>query len=277
MAGQLVPELLGRSATVADGAPIVGPDGIVESGNGRVLALRRAYGDIALVEKLLEEDEGGLGPLGRALLDAAPKWAAMEDAAGTTALIEAVRAVVRQRDSGQPLHFALEQADAFGGGLSADARAFHAAFLHRDPKTQRSRLLARPRLGKLLEAYVEEASRHEGESLPGADRPTPGQIVAAVDKRARKELGELLAELGLDPETATAADIRAAMGRKVQLADRRLHRRGVKVQRCFRSVGFRLKRSILTILSARSRALLSWHSCPAAYRPFFATERSMPI
>ena len=43
MAANLQPERLGPSASTADGAPIVGPDGVVESGNGRVLALHRAY------------------------------------------------------------------------------------------------------------------------------------------------------------------------------------------------------------------------------------------
>jgi len=43
IASRLQPERLGASSTVADGAPIVGPDGIVESGNGRIMALRRAY------------------------------------------------------------------------------------------------------------------------------------------------------------------------------------------------------------------------------------------
>ena len=43
IASRLQPERLGASNTVADGAPIVGPDGVVESGNGRVMALRRAY------------------------------------------------------------------------------------------------------------------------------------------------------------------------------------------------------------------------------------------
>lgn len=43
IAGKLSPELLGRSPSAAEGAPIVGPDGIVESGNARVLAIRRAY------------------------------------------------------------------------------------------------------------------------------------------------------------------------------------------------------------------------------------------
>jgi ddrB-like ParB superfamily domain len=38
------PELLGESRKASDGAPIVGPDGVVESGNARTIALRRAYG-----------------------------------------------------------------------------------------------------------------------------------------------------------------------------------------------------------------------------------------
>lgn len=43
IASNLQPERLGFSTDAANGAPIVGPDGLVESGNGRVLALRRAF------------------------------------------------------------------------------------------------------------------------------------------------------------------------------------------------------------------------------------------
>ena len=43
IAGSLRPELLGPTPSATDGAPIVGPDSAVESGNARVLALRRAY------------------------------------------------------------------------------------------------------------------------------------------------------------------------------------------------------------------------------------------
>lgn len=39
----LDPERLGESRLASDGAPIVGPDMVVESGNGRVMALRLAY------------------------------------------------------------------------------------------------------------------------------------------------------------------------------------------------------------------------------------------
>ncbi len=37
------PELLGESPKASDGAPIIGADGVVESGNARTIALRRAY------------------------------------------------------------------------------------------------------------------------------------------------------------------------------------------------------------------------------------------
>lgn len=43
IATNLDPERLGYSAEADRGAPIVGPDGMVESGNGRVLALRSVY------------------------------------------------------------------------------------------------------------------------------------------------------------------------------------------------------------------------------------------
>lgn len=44
IAGNLQPERLGPSPQAESGAPIIGPDGLVESGNARVMALRRAYG-----------------------------------------------------------------------------------------------------------------------------------------------------------------------------------------------------------------------------------------
>lgn len=43
IASRLRPDFLGESPKASEGAPIVGHDGIVESGNGRVLAIRQAY------------------------------------------------------------------------------------------------------------------------------------------------------------------------------------------------------------------------------------------
>jgi hypothetical protein len=43
MAARLQPERLAGGSDAATGAPIIGPDNVVESGNGRVLALQQAY------------------------------------------------------------------------------------------------------------------------------------------------------------------------------------------------------------------------------------------
>jgi disulfide oxidoreductase YuzD len=43
MAYDINPELLGDSPRISDGAPIIGDDNIVESGNGRVIALKKMY------------------------------------------------------------------------------------------------------------------------------------------------------------------------------------------------------------------------------------------
>lgn len=47
IAAKLEPERLGKSTDASTGAPIVGPDNVVESGNGRVLALRKMYAENA--------------------------------------------------------------------------------------------------------------------------------------------------------------------------------------------------------------------------------------
>lgn len=45
MADDLRPEFLGESSKLSDGAPIIGLDNVVESGNGRTLAIGRAYSE----------------------------------------------------------------------------------------------------------------------------------------------------------------------------------------------------------------------------------------
>jgi len=59
IAANLNPELLGVSPRADSGAPIVGPDGVIESGNGRVLGIMEAYrrttpGGVAYIRKLNE-------------------------------------------------------------------------------------------------------------------------------------------------------------------------------------------------------------------------------
>ncbi|MCB0247462.1 MAG: PLxRFG domain-containing protein [Anaerolineae bacterium] len=44
IAGKLDPQQLADSRLASDGAPVIGPDNVVESGNGRAMALREVYG-----------------------------------------------------------------------------------------------------------------------------------------------------------------------------------------------------------------------------------------
>lgn len=43
IAGRLNPARLGENPMISDGAPVVGPDGVVETGNGRTIAIKRVY------------------------------------------------------------------------------------------------------------------------------------------------------------------------------------------------------------------------------------------
>lgn len=63
ISGRLNPERLAESPEASTGAPIVGPDNLVESGNGRVLAIRRAYGRGAgdNYRRFIQENAGRFG------------------------------------------------------------------------------------------------------------------------------------------------------------------------------------------------------------------------
>ena len=63
IANKLDPTLLGESRLASDGAPIVGADGIVESGNGRVMGIRKAYqhGKAEGYQSWLRENAGAFG------------------------------------------------------------------------------------------------------------------------------------------------------------------------------------------------------------------------
>lgn len=61
IAANLQPRLLGRTAKASDGAPIISPDGVVESGNGRTIALGQVYqenGEKAQEYRAFLEGEG---------------------------------------------------------------------------------------------------------------------------------------------------------------------------------------------------------------------------
>ena len=54
IASKLDPEQLAESRLASDGAPVIGTDHVVESGNGRVMAVRRVYSQSRLADKAAE-------------------------------------------------------------------------------------------------------------------------------------------------------------------------------------------------------------------------------
>ncbi len=144
--------------------------------------------------------------------------------------MEAVWAVIRTRDQGVPPHFALDQGDMLApprtdqrsagdpgfGGLSLDGRAFLGALIVGNGKGS-CRLKGRSRIAEKLAAYLEEAGQRSP-GLLGDQAATPAQMLEALERRAADGLGALVAELGLDGETVTGAELRAAVETAPEMA-----------------------------------------------------------
>ena len=181
-------------------AGLMAADGsLARAGAARIEAalLARAYGDADLTARLVESADDELGPLGKALADAAPGVARLKagiEAGGIAAegdpvpgLLESVRAVVQAREAKQPLDFPLMQEDMLGGGLGAEGRAWLGAMLHRTKAGVR--LKGRQRLAELLDGVVGEAGkRAPGADMFGAAPARAGAILDAVNARQGQAL-----------------------------------------------------------------------------------------
>lgn len=199
MAGQLQPERLGRSPDAATGAPIVGPDMVVESGNGRALAIRTAYdagGDAATrYRAFVEQQFPDAAGMQRPVLVAIRRTDL--DPAGRVAFTGEANAATAARLS--PTELALADArhlddalmERFSGGevSAASNRPFVRAFLDRLPAAER---------GALVDAdgalNVEGARRVQGALLGRAygDARIIGRIVEDADSDIRAIGGALL-------------------------------------------------------------------------------------
>lgn len=214
MASHLQPERLGRSPDAATGAPIVGPDMAVESGNGRVGAIRRAYeegGDAAARyrEWVLAQDpaaEGLRNPVlvavRRTEMDPTTRSAFARDANAASAArmspTELALADARRLDDA-----ALNRLTS-GDVTAAGNRAFVRAFLDRLPPSERGSLV--DAAGALNQ---DGRKRLEGALLGRAygDAAIIGRIVEDADTDIRAIGGALLDVAG------PWAKLRAAVAR----------------------------------------------------------------
>ena len=136
--------------------------------------LAKAYGDAALVAKLIEAADTNIKAIGGALLDVSPSWAKMRAAATaqriapemdqTDALLEAVRLVDRARSAGRNVIEFVKQPDLLNGeGISPMGQRF-LALMFRDVR-QWTKPAGRDRMVTGLQFYVDEAMK----TAPGAD------------------------------------------------------------------------------------------------------------
>lgn len=233
IASGLEPERLGRSPEAGSGAPIIGPDEVVESGNGRVLALRQVYGDPARAEQQAAyrawlETQG---------VDTAGMQQPVLVARRTTVLSpEERRAFVQEANSSQALTMsAAEQARADralvgrimplyqGGDVSlAGNSEFVRAFMQGMPQTERGRMMTadgrlsaegarRVRGAVIARAYGDEMgpllerildSDADGmKAIAGAFRDVAGPWAAMREAAAR---GEIAPGMDITPDLLAA-------------------------------------------------------------------------
>ncbi len=199
IASNLQPERLGRSPDAATGAPIIGPDSVVESGNGRVSAIRRAYeagGESAdRYRQWVATQDPAAAEMRNPVLVAVRKTEL--DPAGRAALARDANASTAARMS--PTELALADArrltdDALGRLTSGDVtaagnRPFVRSFLDALPASER---------GSLVDAAgalnLEGKKRLEGALLGRAygDAAIIGRIVEDADSDIRAIGGALL-------------------------------------------------------------------------------------
>lgn len=150
MAARLQPERLGRSAEANSGAPIVGPDNVVESGNGRTLAIAKVYeqGRDQAYRDWLESQGFDTSGLKQPVL-VARRVSDLDDAgrvafahsANTSTGLRMNAAEQATADAKLITPQALDALAAEGGVAAADSRAFVRDFLSRLPASERGAFL----------------------------------------------------------------------------------------------------------------------------------------
>ena len=215
LASRLEPERLGPSPEAAMGAPIVNGDGVVESGNGRVLALNKVYSDPGLTNQraayraFLEaqgHDLAGVNNpvlIGRRVSDLAPDqqlaFVRGANERATLGLNTAEQARIdadRARQTNVPLADLLAQMDMLNRPSPA-AEAFLRLMFRDDAMRQP---VARTKLAQMLDRYVDQAMEaRPGPGLFDEPETTLADIMRAIGINDAKMEG-LASALDARPE-----------------------------------------------------------------------------
>lgn len=170
---------------------------ISKEGLARIEAamLARAYGDAALLGRMLEDTDNNIKAIGGALMDASGAWAKMRDAVshGTVAapmditddLIAALRIVQRARDEGQKVADIANQADFFERPTPVTRALLGFMFRGEDL----TRPTGRPAMASMLAAYADEALKNTaGPRLLGDELGAGDVLATALAKAGREDL-----------------------------------------------------------------------------------------
>jgi hypothetical protein len=188
-------------------APLIDRHGVLSTeGIRRVEAamLARAYGDPALLSRILEDPDNNIKALAGALTDTAGAWAGMRDAVSrgtvpagmdiTPDLLDAMRLVAKARDERVKLLTLVDQPEMFAAP-SPWTRAFLHPLMFRDEGLTKA--ASRASVARGLKAYADEAIKNTTAERLFGKPVSVGEVLTAALAKARRE------DLGVAAEEAT--------------------------------------------------------------------------
>lgn len=196
----------------AEQGSLIDKDGFLsQEGERRITAalMGRAYGEPALLARVLEDTDNNIKSLGGAMADSAGTWSRMRDAvtkgeipAGmdiTSDLLNAVRMVMKARDEGRAMRDLVNQAEMFGGPDELSKIVARALFSDADLK----RPAGRAKVAAFLDDFASEAMKNDaGPRLFGAALDATDILKSSLERAGRSDLHRI-AEERLTPEAVT--------------------------------------------------------------------------
>ncbi|MCI0601336.1 MAG: hypothetical protein L0Y60_17840, partial [Beijerinckiaceae bacterium] len=187
----------------------------------RAAAVARAYGDPAIVARAFEHPEPNIKTIASALSEAAPEWIRLRDGVAhgeippghdiTPDLMNAVKAIMKARDLGRPMHEILNQGDLF----HADMTSLAATLFFKDAEMKR--FFSKSDMADNLAKFARDirTSAEGGPNLFGQEPISPQEAFAAQRPRTAPTSPEELAQIEGSPELhdAMIADLRRDIDR----------------------------------------------------------------
>lgn len=186
------------------GGMVTGDGRLSQAGAARIenALFAKAYEAPDLLQRLREDQDNNIKTIGHVLIELAPAWAQMREAAAnevvdpkvdaTGNLVEAVRLIVRARDDGKPLSEYVSQKDIFSGDTIPPLTEGFLAVTMKDIAEWKSPASG-PSLLESLGFYIREAMK----TAPGGDMfggsASPEEILAkareGLERRMKDEQG----------------------------------------------------------------------------------------